>query len=134
MERDEDRLRVLIVDDSAVIRERLVMQLNELAGVEIVGQAETVAEAVTALRRFKPDAMTLDLRLPDGNGLNVLRLIRHERLPTAVIVLTSYPFSQYAQRARAAGAYAFLNKAGDFGKVTGHLQALMSDQHMQVPV
>jgi DNA-binding NarL/FixJ family response regulator len=119
-------MRVLIVDDSQVIRERLVMLLNEIPGVEIVGQAETVAQAIDALRQFTPDAMILDLRLPDGNGLDVLRLMQRERLPTAVIVLTSYPYPQYEKRARAAGAYAFLNKARDFATIPELLRALMA--------
>ena len=112
------------MDDSEAIRERLVLLLNEIAGVEIVGQAETVAQATEAVRQLKPDAMTLDLRLPDGNGLDVLRLIQQEGLPTAVIVLTSYPYPQYEKRARAAGAYAFLNKAGDFDRIPEVLHAM----------
>ena len=56
----------------------------------------------------------------------MLRLIQRERLPTEVIVLTSYPYPEYATRARAAGAYAFLNKASGFDRVTGHVQALRS--------
>jgi FlaA1/EpsC-like NDP-sugar epimerase/DNA-binding NarL/FixJ family response regulator len=121
-----DTLRVLIVDDSAVIRERLVALLNDIDGVEVVGQAETAAQAAGALRHLKPDAMTMDLRLPDGNGMDLLRLIQREHLSTAVIVLTSYPYPQYDQRARAAGAYAFLNKAADFDKITHHVQALIA--------
>ena len=119
-------MRILVVDDSDAIRERLVTLVNEIAGVEVVGQAETVAQAMDALRQLKPDAMTLDLRLPDGNGLDVLRLIQQERLPTAVIVLTSYPYPQYEKHARAAGAFAFLNKAKDFGKIPDVLHSLMS--------
>jgi two-component system response regulator DevR len=119
-------MRVLIVDDSNVIRERLVTLLNEIPGVEIVGQAETVAQAIAALHQLKPDAMTLDLRLPDGKGLDVLRFVQHERLPTAVLVLTNYPTPQCEKRARAAGAYAFLNKAKDFPRIVTLLQGLMS--------
>ncbi len=126
--RSGNRLKVLIVDDSAMIRERLVALLNEIDGVEVIGQAATAALAVDALRRLKPDAMTMDLRLPDGNGMDLLRLIQRERLPTAVIVLTSYPYPQYDRRARAAGAYALLNKAADFDKVRHHLQALIADK------
>jgi DNA-binding NarL/FixJ family response regulator len=122
-------MRVLIVDDSPLIRSRVTQQLKEIAGVEIVGEAGTAADAINALRQFKPDAMTLDLRLPDGNGLNVLRMVKREGLPTAVIVLTSYPYPQYDHRVRAAGAYAFLNKAADFCKVTDRLQALMAAQN-----
>jgi DNA-binding NarL/FixJ family response regulator len=119
------RTRVLIVDDSVVIREHVVSQLNELSDIEIVGQAGTVEQATSALRQFKPDVMTLDLRLPDGNGLNILRLIQREGLSTAVIVLTSFPYPQYEMRARAAGAYAFLNKARDFDKLAEQMQALI---------
>lgn len=122
-------VRVLIVDDSALIRERLVAQLQQLEGIEIVGQAETAEQAISALRQLKPDAMTLDLRLPDGNGLNVLRLIQSEHLPTAVIVFTSYPHPQYEKRAQAAGAYAFLNKARDFAKISDLLRTLMAGGH-----
>jgi DNA-binding NarL/FixJ family response regulator len=120
------RTKVLIVDDSVVIRERVVAQLNELDNIEIVGQAGTVEQAITALRQFKPDVMTLDLRLADGNGLNVLRLIQREGLSTAVIVLTSYPYPQYEVRALDAGAYAFLHKTRDFGKLSGLVQALIT--------
>ena len=127
-------MRVLIVDDSSLIRERLVAALNELPNIEIVGQSATMEQAIDAVRRLQPDVMTLDLHLPDGNGMRVLRMIQSEGLSTAVIVLTSYPYSQYDKRARAAGAYAFLNKAADFGKVTDHLQALMSDQRTPVTV
>lgn len=127
------RARVLIVDDSTLIRERLVAQLQQLEGVEIVGQAETAEQAISALRELKPDAMTLDLRLPDGNGLNVLRLVQDEHLPTAVIVFTSYPHPQYEKRALAAGAYAFLNKARDIAKITDLLQGLISGGQGTLP-
>ncbi len=120
--------RVLIVDDSALIRDRLTALLREIPGVEIVGHAATMAQAISSLRLLKPDAMTLDLRLPDGNGLSVLRLIQREGLPTSVIVLTSYPYPQYDKRARAAGAYAFLNKASDFERLTDQMHALMSGE------
>ncbi len=120
-------MTVLIVDDTEAIRARLATMLNEVSGVEMVGQAGTVAQAVTALRQMKPDAMTLDLRLPDGNGLDVLQLISREHLPTVVIVLTNYPYAQYEKRARAEGAYAFLNKAKDFIKIPGLLELLVLD-------
>jgi len=124
-------MRVLIVDDSAGIRTRLVTLLTEIAGVEVVGQAESVAQAIAALRELRPDAVILDLRLPDGNGLDVLRLIQREKILTAVIVLTNYPYPQYEERARAAGAYAFLSKSRDFVQIAGLLQTLMSGGRQQ---
>jgi len=121
-------VKVLIIDDSELIRIRLVTLLEAIAGVEIVGQAETVAEGLLALRQFKPDVMFLDLQLPDGNGLEVLRVMHAERNPTVVVVLTNYPHAQYERRARATGAHAFLNKARDIFKIPSLLAALMTNE------
>ncbi len=126
-------MNLLIVDDSEAIRTRLVELTEEVAGVKVVGQAETVAQAFVSLRELKPQAMILDLRLPDGNGLEVLRMVQEERIPTAVIVLTNYPHPQYERRARAVGVYAFLNKAKDFPKIVTLLQDLVSDQPQPMP-
>ncbi len=119
-------MNLLIVDDSEAIRTRLVTLMGEVAGVEVVGQAETVAQAIVLLRQLKPQAMILDLQLPDGNGLEVLRWVQDERIPMAVIVLTNYPHPQYEKRARVAGAYAFLNKAKDFPKIVNILRDLIA--------
>jgi DNA-binding NarL/FixJ family response regulator len=118
-------MKVVIVDDSAEIRQRLTAMLGEIPGVEIAGQATTVAEAVNAVHLLKPDVIILDLRLPLGNGLEVLRLIQREQVQTRVIVLTNYAYPQYEKRARAAGAYAFLNKAKEFGRVAALVRSLM---------
>ena len=129
-------MKVVIVDNSVEIQERLAVRLREIPGVEIAGQAATVAEALSAVRQLKPDVMILDLRLPDGNGLEVLRVMQREQIPTRVIVLTSFPYPQYEQRARAAGAYAFLNKAKDFGRVADLVRSLLpgSGQTAEKPV
>ena len=118
-------MKVVIVDDSVEIRERLTAMLREIPGVEIAGQATTVAEAVSAARLLKPEVMILDLRLPDGNGLDVLRLVQHEHVQIRVIVLTNYAYPQYENRVMAAGAYAFLNKARDFNRVADWVRSLI---------
>ena len=129
-------MKVVIVDDSVEIRERVAERLQEIPGVEIAGQAATVADALNAVRQLRPDVMILDLRLPDGNGLEVLRIMQREQIPTRVIVLTSFPYPQYEQRARAAGAYAFLNKAKEFGRVAELVRSLLpgSGQTAEKPV
>ncbi len=118
-------MNVMIVEDSAAIRERLIPMLKDIPGVEITGQAVTMAEAISMVPLLKPDVMILDLRLPDGNGLDVLRFLRHEVAQTRVIVLTNYSYPQYERRAKAAGAYAFLNKAKEFGQVADLVQSLI---------
>jgi DNA-binding NarL/FixJ family response regulator len=118
-------MNIMIVDDSAAIRERLIPVLTDIPGVEIAGQATNLADALGMVQRLRPDVMILDLRLPDGNGLDVLRLLQHVKAQTRVIVLTNYTYPQYERRARAAGAYAFLNKAKEFGRVAGLVQSLI---------
>ena len=118
-------MKVVIVDDSVEIQERLTAMLGEIPGVEVAGRAATVAEAISYVHRLKHDVMILDLRLPDGNGLEVLRLIQREQTQIRVIVLTSYGYPQYEQRARAAGAHAFLNKAKEFGRVADLVRSLL---------
>jgi DNA-binding NarL/FixJ family response regulator len=126
----------MIVDNSVEIQERLAERLREIPGVEIAGQAATVAEALSAVRQLRPDVMILDLRLTDGNGLEVLRIMQCEQIPTRVIVLTNFPYPQYEQRARAAGAYAFLHKAKEFGRVADLVRSLLpgSGQTVEKPV
>lgn len=119
-------MTVLIVDDSAEIRDRLVAMLEGIPGVERIDQATTVAEAVSALRQFTPDLVILDMRLPDGSGLDVLQTIQREQIQTIVFVLTNYAYPQYERRARAAGAREFLNKAKEFGRLTGLIRSLES--------
>ena len=118
-------MKVVIVDDSVEIQERLLTMLREIPGIEIAGQATTVAQAISTVHVLKPDVMILDLRLPDGSGLDVLRLTQREQIQTRVIVLTNFPYPQYEQRARAAGAYAFLNKAKEFDRVADLVRSLI---------
>ena len=118
-------MKVVIVDDSVEIQERLLTMLREIPGIEIAGQATTVAQAISTVHVLKPDVMIVDLRLPDGSGLDVLRLTQREQIQTRVIVLTNFPYPQYEQRARAAGAYAFLNKAKEFDRVADLVRSLI---------
>lgn len=129
-------MKVVIVDDSVEIQERLLTMLREIPGIEIAGQATTVAQAISTVQVLKPDVMILDLRLPDGSGLDVLRLTQREQIQTRVIVLTNFPYPQYEQRARAAGAYAFLNKAKEFDRVADLVRSLIpgSGKTLKEPV
>jgi DNA-binding NarL/FixJ family response regulator len=110
-------MRVLIVDDSAVVRERLTTLLSEVETVEVVGHAETVHEATTSLHRLNPDAVILDIRLADGSGIDVLTYIQQHRPTLKVIMLTNYPYPQYRQKCLEAGADFFFDKSTEFDQV-----------------
>lgn len=117
-------IRVFIVDDSSMIRERLVTLLDELIGVEIVGQAHTAAAAIADIQRLKPDAVILDIRLPDDNGLTVLKNIKRGEVTPVVIVLTNHAYPAYRRQCRQAGAEYFLDKSAEFDQISGLLMGL----------
>src|ERR1051325_3670719 len=83
-------LRVMIVDDHEVVREGLRALLNRRPGMRVVGEAGTVAEAVAVASRERPDIVVMDVRLPDGSGVEACREIRAEYPETRLIMLTSY--------------------------------------------
>jgi DNA-binding NarL/FixJ family response regulator len=103
-------LRVMIVDDHEVVRQGLVALLSRRDGFEIVAQAGTVAEAIANARRFEPDLVVLDVRLPDGSGIEACREIRSELPNTKVVMLTSYPDEEAVLSAIIAGASGYLLK------------------------
>lgn len=110
-------ITVFIADDSLIVREHLVTMLDELTEVEIVGQAETVAEAITAIGKLQPDVVILDIRMPDGSGIDVLLAIKQNESAPIVIVLTNYPYPAYRQKCLQAGADFFLDKSTEFDQI-----------------
>src|SRR5205814_8265903 len=84
-------MRLLVVDDHAVVRQGLVALLDRREGFEVVAEAGTVAEAVEQARRHEPDIVIMDVRLPDGSGVEACREIRAERPETRAVMLTSDP-------------------------------------------
>jgi len=115
--RSNSKIKVFIADDSLIVREHLVTMLEELAGIEVVGQAENVAEAISAIRILKPDAVILDIRMPGGSGIDVLQNIKQDDLAVLVIVLTNYPYPVYRQKCLQAGADFFLDKSTEFDQI-----------------
>lgn len=102
--------RLLVVDDHEVVRQGLVALLDRRAGLEVVAQAGTMAEAVAAARRLEPDVVIMDVRLPDGSGIEACRAIRARREQIRVIMLTSYPDEEAVLSAILAGAAGYLLK------------------------
>jgi len=111
-------LRIFLVEDSAILRDRLAETFATWEKIELVGHAETEAAAETALRTQEWDVLILDLQLLHGTGLGVLRSLGSHRKPgTSVIVLTNYAIPSYRARSMELGANYFFDKAGDFSKI-----------------
>jgi two-component system, NarL family, response regulator DevR len=103
-------LRLLVVDDHEVVREGLVALLSRRDEFQVVAEAGTVAESIAAVRRFEPDLVVMDVRLPDGSGIEACREIRAEFPATRIVMLTSYPDEEAVLSAILAGASGYLLK------------------------
>lgn len=110
-------MNVYIVDDSVILRDRLISMLSDLAGLHVVGQASDTQEAMHGIQRLKPDVVILDLHLPGGGGIKVLRYTKQESPATKVIILTNYDYPQYRNTCLAAGADLFVDKLTEFDRV-----------------
>ena len=104
------RLRVLIADDHAIVRQGLRQILSDTDDLEVAGEADNGVAAIQLARQQPWDVMLMDVSMPDRNGIDALKIIRKEfpRLP--VLVLSMYPEDQYAIRALKAGAAGYLTK------------------------
>jgi len=103
-------LTLLVVDDHEVVRQGLVALLDRRAGFQVVAEAGTAAEALEQARRFEPNLVVMDVRLPDGSGIEACRDIRSELPNTRVVMLTSYPDEDAVLAAIVAGASGYLLK------------------------
>jgi DNA-binding NarL/FixJ family response regulator len=108
---------VFIVDDSQALRERLVSMFAEIEGVEVLGQARNVAEALEGVRALRPGVVILDIQMPGGSGIDVLREIKQAADPPVVLMLTNHAFPQYRRKCMELGADYFLDKTRDFHRL-----------------
>ncbi|GAA4958998.1 response regulator transcription factor [Actinoplanes utahensis] len=108
----EDVIRVVVVDDEALVRSGFSLILNAAPDVEVVA-ATGGAGAFDAVREHRPHVVLLDIRMPDVDGLTVLRLIRTLPAPPVVAMLTTFDADEYVLSALDAGAAGFLLKDTD---------------------
>ncbi len=121
---DNTSLRVLVADDFAPVRERMVELLQELPHVEVVAETADVQDTIEQVRGLQPHAIILDISMPGGCGLDVLDRIRAECNPAMVVVLTNHSSPEYEAKALRGGAVAFLDKSRDFLKAVDYVGKL----------
>jgi len=117
-------MKVLIVDDSPIVRERLVDLLSELTGVELVGQAEDGMQGFEQVVKLKPDVAIVDVRMPRRTGLDLLRYVSKNPDAPRVIVLTNYPTPENREKCFDLGADFFFDKSSEIEKVVDVLKDL----------
>ncbi len=102
--------RVMLVDDHEVVREGLRTLIGRNKGLSVVAEASTMAEAIESAAKTKPDVIVMDVRLPDGSGVEACRTIREARPETKVLMLTSYADDEALFASIVAGAAGYLLK------------------------
>ena len=126
-------VKVLVADNSALVRERLVALVSELETIDLVGQAGDAGETLGCVNRFSPDVVILDSRTIDRNGLQVLKEIKAGKAAPVVIVLSTDPYPQYREMCRQLGADFFLDKDTEFDRVNTVLGTLGCEQNTPYP-
>lgn len=104
------RIRILCVEDHAIVRDGITFIINRHDDLEVVGSAGTAEEALLLFRDLRPDITLMDLQLPGMSGLEAIRLIRRDHPDARVIVLTMYRGDEDIHRALEAGAATYLLK------------------------
>jgi two-component system response regulator DevR len=127
-------IRLLIVDDHEVVRVGLRTVLHNRQGITVVGEAGSKAAAVQAVKRLKPDIVLMDVRLPDGSGVEAARDIFAGHPATRVIFLTSYMNGDSARAAMLAGAQGYVVKNIDSDQLIRSILGVSKGQSMFDPV
>lgn len=125
-------MKVMIVDDSAIIRVRLAELLAELEGIEVVAQANNAFEAVDMVREFKPDVAIVDVRMPERSGMELIKDVKDTPHPPTIIMLTNFPTPENREKCLTGGADYFFDKSSEIEEVMTVLKDLLlaSGEHV----
>jgi DNA-binding NarL/FixJ family response regulator len=117
-------VRVFIVEDSPLIRKRIIENLQSLGGFDVVGFAEAEAAAVAAIAETEPDVIITDIRLKEGNGIEVVRQVRQRDFASRprIYVLSNYANAEYRRQCELVGADDFFDKSGEYDRFLETLQ------------
>jgi DNA-binding NarL/FixJ family response regulator len=110
-------MKVLIIDDSDLIKKRLIGKLNIYKNIKVIGLSEEIHNMLDKINEFDPDAVILDIHLSDRSGIEILKNIKKQKRSIIVIVLTSNCDQTSRKVCLKYGADDFLDKARDFEKI-----------------
>ena len=127
------KLKILIVDDHDIVRKGLAMLVSRQKDLTVVAEAGTVAEAVEKARETVPDVVVMDIRLPDGTGIEACREIRDENSDVKVLMLTSYSDEEAVMGSIMAGASGYLLKEIRSQEIVDAIRCVGSGQSLLDP-
>lgn len=114
----ETRIRVFVVENSELIRQRIIENVAAMNGLDVVGFAESADEAVESINRLRPDIVVTDIQLKEGSGIDVVRQLRARPYAPRprIFVLTNYAFPEYKRQCSVAGADEFFDKSSEYDR------------------
>jgi DNA-binding NarL/FixJ family response regulator len=118
-------MMIFIADDSDQVRGRLVELLSEIDGAEVIGQASNHAEAIEGIRSLQPHVVILDIQMPGGSGIDVLKEIKRGSRPPVVMMLTNHASAQYRKKCLEWGADFFLDKSREMERLVAIFKSLV---------
>jgi YesN/AraC family two-component response regulator len=121
-------MKLLIADDSTFLRQRLSHLITELTGIKNIVYAEDVQAAIEAIRKEKPAVVVLDIQMPGGSGIDVLKKVQKKDQRPVFIVFTNYPYPRFRKSCLAAGADFFLDKSFDHNELLVVLKKLKEEK------
>ncbi len=121
---DEKRIKVMVVEDSALIVQRLYSILSEINFIKSIAHAKNGEEAITLMKLINPELILLDIKMPGINGIEVLKHVKQEYSDTRVVMLTNYPNMQYKEFCIGLGADHFLDKSTEFNRISDIVTAM----------
>jgi DNA-binding NarL/FixJ family response regulator len=121
-----DNLKVYVVEDSAIIRGRIISLLGKIEGIEIVGLSGEFKKSNEEIKKLKPDILILDIRIIGGSGIELLDDVKDIFPDMSVIVFTNYQYPQYKKKCMDLGAKYFLDKSKDFDKISSIVSQMVS--------
>nr|WP_186830625.1 response regulator transcription factor [Mitsuaria sp. TWR114] len=119
---------IFLVEDSSAIRRLLARRLEDMAGVRVVGEADSAPQAIALIDWLQPDTVLLDMTLLVGTGVDVLRALRHKGFQGRILMLTHHAMDAYRDMCMQAGADGFYDKGSGLESLFGDLDELLQSE------
>lgn len=117
-------VRILIVENHPAVREALAYQIQRHPDLELVGEAATVDEALDRIASLAPDVVVVDIALQDGDGIELIKLLRAQHSLTRILIWSMFEPALYADRARRAGAQGYITKEHPTAEIVGTIRRI----------
>ena len=125
-------LRVFVIEDSPILLERIAEAIADQPSLILIGTADTEKDALIKIKALKPEVLVVDIKLREGNGLNILaqlKFVFDDESRPKVVVFTNYPRQEYLRNSKQLGADYFLDKSTQFSDLPKILIGLSDQSH-----